>query len=214
MITVLCIWQSGTDFDYYPYVSRLRNMVFRHLSRPHEFVCITDCPDYVDCRTIDIKYSFPGKWCKMEMWRPDLSVRGNRVLFLDLDEVVVNTLDPLLDLEGDLILTQCAYNYNAKNPRRIARYSSAVVLYDSPNVRPQIWNGFDRKCVPERFVGDQDYVGFLCPNEGTFPEKWVYKYRKERHQRAPETEASVMSFASTKPHQVENELSWVSQYWK
>lgn len=211
MVTVLCVWMSGRDFDKYPYVSRLQSMVARNLSHEYEFVCLTDKPNEIDCKAIPLEYCYPGKWCKMEMWRPDLPVNGDKILYLDLDEVIVDSIDPLVEINSDFVMTQCSYTYNGNNPKRVARYSSAVVLY-KPGVRPELWHQFTVNAM-DQYMSDQDLVGGICPMEDTFPEKWIYKVRKERHMQLPEPGAKIMSFADPeKPH--ESDVEWLKQYWR
>lgn len=86
-LTVACVLRSGGDFDA-TYVYRLRRMVARHLPLPHRFVCLSDVD--VPCERIPLKYTWPGWWAKMELFRPDIEAK--RMLALDLDTLVVGNI--------------------------------------------------------------------------------------------------------------------------
>lgn len=92
------------------YVNRLWRSVRRHVSGPVRLVCFTDdksgVVDEVDCRPLP---AFEGvradlavkPWRKLSLWMSDLGtdLNGRDALFLDLDVVVVGSLDALWDYE-------------------------------------------------------------------------------------------------------------------
>jgi hypothetical protein len=108
-VNVLCIkWGQ----KYGPqYVNTLRNMVARHLSRPHRFICLTDDANGIDpaieCKPIPAigfsefderkPWTFGHGWLKLTSFAPQLYDLTGRTLFLDLDIVIVDSLDPFFD---------------------------------------------------------------------------------------------------------------------
>jgi hypothetical protein len=114
-VLVLCMrWGSL----YGPhYVNRLARGVARHLRRPHRFLCLTDDPGGIEaeCRPIpplgEGALGADTRWRKLALFRRDLpdllgagAALGGPALFLDLDLVVVDALDPFLDLPGPPVM--------------------------------------------------------------------------------------------------------------
>jgi hypothetical protein len=94
MINVVCVLRSGGKVGYNAsWVEKLQRGVSRNLSTPHQFVCLSDCD--VPCQRIDLVYSGKGFWSKVQLFRPGLFV--GPVLYLDLDTVICNSLDPIVE---------------------------------------------------------------------------------------------------------------------
>ncbi len=102
-INVICM-KWGTLYGPH-YVVRLRNMVRRHLSRPHRFVCFTDDPSGLDgdietapLPPITLAPPHAMKpWRKIGLFNRELADLAGTTLFLDLDLLVVAALDPFFD---------------------------------------------------------------------------------------------------------------------
>lgn len=80
MITVYAM--NTNDHAPQSEVDILERMVDRHLSLPHEFICITES-------------DLPGWWGKIRLLSPELSRKRN--LFLDTDVVITGSLDALVE---------------------------------------------------------------------------------------------------------------------
>jgi len=142
-------------------------MVDRHLSLDHEFVCVTDRPEEIDfCRTVVLnKETFvPGtRFVKLMMYRADSKqLIGERILYLDLDCVIVDSLDPIADREEDLVLWRNP-NFGAK---RRARYNTSIILHRT-GTRTELHSCFDKRKHPtilRRQIGgtDQAWISFSC----------------------------------------------------
>lgn len=95
-LTVACV-NEGTKYDP-KYVHILYNMVKRHLDMPFEFICLTDKPEnYADApfKAIKEQSGLPGWWAKLGLFNRANGLSG-RVLYLDLDVVVVSSLDKFI----------------------------------------------------------------------------------------------------------------------
>jgi hypothetical protein len=92
------------------FVNNLRHAVARHLKRPHRFVCFTDDvtglePEVVTFPIPEIELSpkwAMSPWRKLGLFREDLPVKGP-CLFLDLDLLVLDSIDCFFDYEPDRI---------------------------------------------------------------------------------------------------------------
>lgn len=116
MVNVLCIkWGRKYGPEY---VNKLHSMVRRHLHRPFRFVCLTDDSSGIDpgIETLPIPqvgfaefdqrkpWTFGHGWLKLTSFADPLYDLQGRTLFLDLDIVIVDSLDPFFEQEGDFIV--------------------------------------------------------------------------------------------------------------
>ena len=103
---IICM-KWGTRYDPM-YVNILASSVRRHLSRPHRFVCFTENAEGIDPRVevrplpdLPLDPSLPERgWRKLTMLAEQLADLEGRALFLDLDLVIVGSLDPFFDEPG------------------------------------------------------------------------------------------------------------------
>ena len=96
-----CVYWKGKfrnrEFVYTSeWVLRLQAMVRKWLPMEHTFVCLTNV-EIPGCNVIPLQHHWPGWWSKLELFRPDLFGKEDRVLYLDLDVVVVASLEPLVN---------------------------------------------------------------------------------------------------------------------
>lgn len=129
-------------------VNILRRQVDRHLSVPHEHVCVTDNGAGLDSdiRVVPLDRSrlLPGtRFAKLMVFGPDAGKIGSRMLTLDLDTVVVGELDSLVQRDEPLVLWR---NPNFGIPKR-ARFNTSMMLL-SAGCRPDLWNDFDPAKTP------------------------------------------------------------------
>jgi hypothetical protein len=115
-VNVLCIkWGKKYGPEY---VNKLHSMVSRHLKRPFRFVCLTDDSEGI-APGIEVKpipmvgfdefdqrkpWSFGHGWLKLTSFADPLYDLQGRTLFLDLDIVIVDSLDPFFEQDGEFIV--------------------------------------------------------------------------------------------------------------
>lgn len=103
LLTVACVWRTGGIYDSGSYVEKLARGVARNLTVPHRFVCLTDSVTPMDgVETIPLRENWRGYWSKIELYRPGL-FKGP-VLYLDLDSVVVGSMDRLAAADAPLLV--------------------------------------------------------------------------------------------------------------
>jgi len=90
-IKVLCVLKSGGDFDG-RYVDKLEQGVWKNLKIPYDFICLTDIPEQVSCKTILLKDNLPGWWSKIELFK----IPGP-VVYFDLDTVILGDITKLAE---------------------------------------------------------------------------------------------------------------------
>ena len=115
-VNVLCIkWGNKYGPEY---VNKLHSMVRRHLHRPFRFVCLTDDGAGID-PSIEVKpipmigfdefdqrkpWTFGHGWLKLVSFAPQLYDLQGTTLFLDLDIVILDSLEPFFDQAGEFIV--------------------------------------------------------------------------------------------------------------
>ncbi|RWR06642.1 hypothetical protein [Paenirhodobacter populi] len=108
------------------YVNNLARGVRENLARPHRFICFTDdaagLDEGVEALPLPDLGLPPGhrdsRWRKLALFRRDLGLEGT-ALFLDLDQVIVDNLDPFFDLPGDFYIIRDDDLFRAKPLRRV-----------------------------------------------------------------------------------------------
>lgn len=215
--TVTCLFVQG-EYPYTPeYVTRLRAMVTRWIDRPFRFVCLTDQPWLFaeDIQTVHVQ-KLPGfaPWTKLELFNPARKWSG-RMLYLDLDVLLVSSLAPIIDVAAPFAIT-------ADPPRSGQRtrdaYGRAIVRKFNSSV--MVWNGGAHTTLyldwtpafATRLSGDQDYIAERLPQAKTLPREWFPRLSEVVRPPWPEA-AKVILVKVPKPHIVAQEQAWFAPLW-
>lgn len=179
-LTIVCVYVRG-PYPYTPvYVTRLWEMCQRWLTRPFRFVCLTDRPQ--ELRGIE-RFQVPeaaspadGYWQKVRLFDPTWSLTG-RVLYLDLDSIVVAPLDPIVDYPSTFALCEDELRRDMsrgdrdRRGRRIVRlFNSSVMVWDV-GVNHDLFTRWT-PAVAEALSTDQDWIGQQCPEAAAMPADW------------------------------------------
>ena len=147
-MTVACVLRSGGD--YHPeHVQALATGVATYLPDAH-FVCLSDV-DVPNVETKPLLFDWKGWWSKIELFSPG-TFRG-RVLFMDLDTVVVGDLSEIAAYAGEFCIVRDFYVP--------ARPQSCLMAWDADgDVARRIWDAF--RADPERHMAehrsDQEFL--------------------------------------------------------
>lgn len=216
-MTVTCLYVRG-EYPYtVEYVTRLRDMVARWLPRPHRFVCLTDQPwAFSDVETIAVA-KLPGfaPWTKLELFNPIRQWVG-RMLYLDLDTLVVAPLDELVDTPQPFVITEDPAS--AHKPRRFDSFGRAIVRRFNSSV--MAWDGGTQTdlyadwtpAVAARLSGDQDWIGERRPDAATWPRHWFPRL-SELHGQPPAPPARVVLAKVPKNHIAVEQWPWFAPLW-
>lgn len=160
MITVACVLRSGGIYTA-EWVRRLAAGVDRHLAQPHRFVCLSDIELQIPgVIRIPLLRPWPSWWAKLNLFEPDLFT--GRVLYLDLDTVLVGGIDELAGYDGEFCMLSDFY--------RPDRPASGIMAWQA-GAGADIYAAFarDPAKVIGRMHGDQEYIGaLLCGREDRF----------------------------------------------
>ena len=232
MKNVLCIkWGSKYSADY---VNRLYNMVERHLSLSHRFICLTEDPmglnAEIEARPLlrtDLKYSYT----KFELFEKELHDITGQILFLDFDVVINNSIDNLFlfepdakfvgiqDWKIDCINASCMrfnvgdHSYIIDNWYEAVRTRFTVEEYfdTSLNGKKNLYHDLN-SFPPAVYRGDQEWTTRQLKEHNVdityYPSDWLQSYTC-----GYTMNSKVVVFHGTpKPHEVED--GWVKENWK
>ncbi len=108
-VNIICM-KWGTKFPA-EYVNRLYRMVQRNLTLPHRFICFTDdsggIAKGVEVKPLPPMDLPPGKergWRKLSTFQKPLADLEGKVLFLDLDILILNNIDDFFTYPGDFCI--------------------------------------------------------------------------------------------------------------
>jgi hypothetical protein len=191
---VACVYRTGGAYTA-EYVERLATGVATHATKPYRFVCFTDSTEKLACETIPLTDDLPGWWSKLEMFK---SYMG-RMVYFDLDTMIVGNIDPLLDYDGPMLMLRGWYHDN---------WASGVMAWNSPL-------GFicptddERKAILLRpKAGDQEFIARKLINA-----KWqidkaqdilpgITSYKKYCKDGVPEGTRVVCFHGRPRPHEI------------
>lgn len=225
-LTVACVLVAGPVAGYsVDYVLRLERMVRRHLARPFQFVCLTDGskgPLPAPIETVQIpaaSEAIPangrGYWSKVQLFNPAIGFSG-RVLFLDLDVLVVSDLAPIVDFPAALALTEdelVAERAHITTDRYgrtlVRRFNSSVMAWDA-GTQDFL---FTRWTIDQtlRLSTDQDWIGEQAPDAQGMPYAWFPRISRVQ----PPWPAEAKVVLCKKPKNVEAVQRWpeLEQWW-
>jgi hypothetical protein len=184
MINVICL-KHGDKYNPM-YVNNLYNMVGRHLSLPHRFVCFTDDPrginKNVETRPLPKEIPLTGWWWKPYVFKADHFEQGDTNFFLDLDMVIVKSIDHYFNYHGGEFVGLRDVSRVFDRPEKLG---SAVMRWPAGEYS-DIWSKIEQNNnQTPRFIGDQDWVWSLYKNKIKFyPDKWIVSYKWEVRTRA------------------------------
>lgn len=212
---VACV-RTGTKYGT-EYVERLAAGVRRHLRPDVRIICLTDQFDAVDgVLSIDVADTgLKGWWAKFCAFQLAATL-GDRVLYLDLDTVVVGDLSPLAALDVEFGICG-SFTRAAGNATYPCRYGSCVMTI-SPAFGDTVWTGFrkaqDRLMAAAGTYGDQHAIEALAPSatilQDVLPPGFFLGYR-DLGAAKPEGCSLVIFAGKSKPHNCDEK--WIKDAW-
>lgn len=229
MIDVVCVkWGDKFSDDN---VRILKAMVERNTTVDHRFICFSDkLIDGVDCKPLQEGYE--GWWNKMYLFSPDAEL-NERVVYIDLDTLIVDNIDWLLNYDGnfmginDLGITNHKYEDTTKYEGVM---QSGVLAWNSRECY-DIWDAFDLKADTwmQKYRGDGEFLNALIDPTDLLQNKFPNKLRSYKYEcyddGIPEGTSIICFHGEPSPEQAINETvkpwgvtyeprEWVGDYWK
>lgn len=171
MITVICVkWGNKYSASH---VNKLQEMVSQHLTVDHEFVCLTERPNGLNCRTLDFTSDLiEGWWSKVNMF--DQSDMQEWVLYFDLDVIIHENIDCLVqDREKDF------YSINDFHYPDV--FNSSIMFWNRDKMHG-LWKVYedDPYRYMEIYKGDQDFITDIVKSDdnwAAYPDEWTWSWK-------------------------------------
>lgn len=215
-LTVACVWVNGHVPFTIDYVTKLRAMVTRHLARPFRFVCLTDrpnkVPEIIDTITIPNPNPLPGWWSKVNLFDDALGLTG-RVLYLDLDTLIVGALDAIVDYPAPFALVPHEGRFEGINGRAVVkRFNSSVMVWDGGTLGRLFadWT----PDVTARLHGDQDWIGEQIEKASAMPLWWFPRLSSIGASGKVPPDAKVILAKTPKNTEAAKRWPWFRDVWK
>ena len=186
-VNVLCIkWGKKYGPEY---VNKLHSMVRRHLHRPVRFVCLTDDGAGID-PAIEVKsipmvgfeefdqrkpWTFGHGWLKLTSFANPLYDLQGRTLFLDLDIVILDSLDPFFEQKGEFIVIK---EWDKKD----GTGNTSCYLYTigaHADALEHLKNDYPASIAPVR--NEQEFITLYLARQGKlsyWPEEWCRSFKR------------------------------------
>lgn len=182
-VNVVCLkWGSLYGPEY---VNILYRMVERHLARPFRFICFTEDAEGLqtevevwplpDFEEPPWEYArFCSAWRKLALFKAGLADMQGKVLFLDLDVVIVGALDVFFNAEGTVAMIENWYQPG----QQVGQASVMCFEAGAPQALLEQYQA-DPLSVLKRYPTEQAYIsGALGQHCQFFPEHWCRSYKK------------------------------------
>ena len=211
MLTVLSVLKSGGSYDP-EWVLKLERAVARHLSVPHVFKCLSDVE--APCERIPLKHGWPGWWSKIELFRP--GVVNGPTLYLDLDTVLVGSIDALADMPDDFSIMR---NLNMPHMPGSAvmwfKQAAPRAVYDTFAENPEHYISQYSDKTQGCYMGDQAFIWDAMNRKVKYLTDRVpgliRSYRRHCMAGVPDG-CAVVAFGGDKKPSTVNE-KWVKEAW-
>lgn len=215
MTTISCVWVKGNVTYPVEYVARLAGMVKRWMDRPYRFVCLTDrpkeVPKGVDAVAVPCPRPLFGWWAKIELFSDRHGFSG-RVLYLDLDTLIMASLAPILEFPSSFALIPHSGGFNGRDGLDVVkRFNSSVMVWDA-GVNARLFDDWSPE-VAHRLWGDQDWYGEQMPDAGVMPAAWFPRISEIEYGPVPAA-AKVVLAKSPKNIEAAKRWPWVDLAWR
>lgn len=215
-VTFCCVQVGNYEGRGAEYVNNLYDMVRRNLSAgyPGRFVCITDDDAglHEDIHIIPAPRDISGWWVKLWMFKRGLFAEGERVIFLDLDTLIIGELDGLADYSGQFACLRDFYHPQQLGP--------AVMAWEVSDLSASIyeeWMACGRTTTGHGdlwWLNQLDQGRFLhrCDKlQDLFPGMFV-SFKADCRPYAPKGAKVVCFHGQPRPHNCAEK--WVADVWK
>jgi hypothetical protein len=162
MLTIACV-RWGTKF-HKDYVNILYERIKAQLSVPFKFICASDDTGYDEgIEVVKLPEGLEGWWGKLWLFSKEFQAHcTDRILFIDLDTIIVNHFDELAEYKGDFIILRDFYRPDG--------YGSGLMAWK--NGFNYIWETWDKAGRPKLEGGDQSWI-----EQSVFgADRWQDKY--------------------------------------
>lgn len=199
-LVVVCLkWGNPYPPEY---VNVLQRAVDDHLSYPHRFVCVTDSAaglsaavEAIDLPVIPLPREkwVPGIWPKLTIFQRGMFADDDVVLYLDVDILIAQSLDPFVDLVAEQGGLRIIREWNPDIWRllpvglRPDRGGNSSIVGFRPRDQYHLYDDF--AAAPDEIFhrdrNDQNFINRRAQGKRYWPEDWAMSFRRQCVQHWP-----------------------------
>lgn len=154
---IVCVLKSGGDYQP-SHVNALVHMC-RRWFRGHPFICLTDAPSFVECKTEPLRHGLAGWWSKMELFD---AFREGDTLYLDLDTIIRGSTASFLEslaAAGEFAILRDFFRGRVDG----LAMGSGMMFWRGD--QSWIWEAFQKRGIG-KLRGDQDFLELIFRESG------------------------------------------------
>jgi len=203
-------------------------MIKRNCSIPFRFVCFTDDIIGINTKNIETRSllddSLAGWWGKISYFKNPLSDITGKIITLDLDIVIINSIDNIVQfvLKNEFSIWKDFFLHNG--------FNSSIMGFEA-NKHSDIYENLFKRNIPTTsngtningkqiysfpYWGDQVWITENRPFATTFPNGWIRSFKKEilHNKSLLETTKIVVFHGLPNIDSVKNEFKFIKENWK
>lgn len=213
-VTFVCVSWGNYCGRGAEYVNVLFDSVCRNLQAgfPGKFVCFTDSPEGLNpaIEVRELPGNLGGWWNKLYLFKKDLFLNGERIIFLDLDTVIVSDIDDIVQYRGDFATLRDFYDPT--------RFGPAIMAWRA-NHLTEIWDSYEKSgCPVDLPLGDLSWINKTFTEmqytpdilQDLYPGK-ICSFKKDAKFTVPSKASIVCFHGEPRPHEAGG---WVENVWK
>jgi len=217
-VTFCCVQSNNYCGRGVEYVNTLFDMVKRNMPGgwAFRFVCLTDDPKglHEHIETIDLPPDLERWYGKLYLFKRGLFADGERVVFFDLDTLIMGSLEEVVSYKGQFATLQDFFY-----PDRIG---PAVMLWEAGDYTSGIWEEWVVAGKPRNPMGDLWWLNQLDQGrfakkadklQKLFPKSFV-SYKVSCHPLPPKGSKVICFHGLPRPHEEANRVEWVDMAWR
>lgn len=194
-------------------VINLKVMLDKNISVAYDFYCLTDLVgiNWIGgtFNVLPFVYNYRGWWSKIELFRPRL-VESERIVYFDLDTIILDNIDDLLLQEEDFIGLQTFIP-----GKKWSNYmGSGILSWKNDGSFDFLFEEFKYVNHSKALRGDQDYISLKLKQHNIKFNYWqdmvggMYSYKRNVRGRYLPDDARIVCFhGNPRPNQVQDD--WV-----
>lgn len=227
--TIGCCWDGS---DYYPieYINKLYNACKRNTTIPFEFVVYSGPKAEEPGRKVGIHPSvrvvpvgLPSWWSGLVWWqKTPPQVYTDNILYLDLDQVIIGSLDDLMNFPSD---HACMKDWPTGMFPTLEKDGCVSTTLIRKGAASKVWDEYVNAGLPKWDVaaGEHGPLPMACqelvndPKYGIrkdlFPEAWVCSYKLQVLPKGIPKDCRIVAFHGQPKQAACLHESWVRENW-
>lgn len=199
---VICL-KYGSKYSA-EYVNKLYSMISRYSTGNIKFWCLTDhsigLNDQISIIPLTVVDGIEGWWYKLFLFDPLFELKGT-FLFLDLDVVIVNSIDKFFEHSLSNFCISRGFSKNNKTGMNSSCFRFEGGSYTSLYEKFMI----NRTNIMSRLHGDQDWLQEQITDHSFWPDEWLLSYKIDLNNKyvLGENTSIVVFHGLPKPDQLE-----------